>query len=136
MKFDEWFNQQEGYGTRAERFYEDLEWNDHEKIKDWLLAAYNEGLREGLATPSVNPMPVIPTWPNMPAPWQQPSQQPMTCSKCGMNLNGVMGYVCSDMQCPTFARVWSGTLKGGIANVQSYNISNVYGLKSDEGYNG
>lgn len=130
MKFDEWFNQQEGYGTRAERFYEDLEWNDHEKIEDWLLAAYNEGLREGLSTPSVNPTPV------MPNPWDIKYGTSTNCSKCGMNLSGTMGFVCSDMQCPTFPRVWSGTLKGGIANVQSYNISNVYGLKSDEGYNG
>lgn len=135
MKFDEWFDQQEGYNTRAERFYEDLEWNDPQKIKDWLLAAYNEGLREGLATPSVNPTPVIPTWPTMPNPWQQPA---LSCSKCGINLLGVQGYVCADSQCPTFRRTWSGTLTtpAGVATVQSYNISNSFGTKSDEGYNG
>lgn len=136
MKFEEWFNQQEGYGTRAERFYEDLEWNDPQQIKDWLLAAYNEGLREGLATPSVT-APVIPTWPN-PMPCQDMKFGTSTnCSKCGINLTGVMGYVCSDMNCPTFRNVWSGTMIPA-ANVQwqSYNISNVFGTKSDEGYNG
>lgn len=28
-----------------------------------------------------------------------------TCSKCGLALDGVMGYVCSDRECPTFLTV-------------------------------
>lgn len=27
------------------------------------------------------------------------------CSKCGIALSGVMGYVCNDMNCPTFMKV-------------------------------
>ena len=28
-----------------------------------------------------------------------------SCTKCGMSLEGVMGYVCSDQNCPTFMKV-------------------------------
>ena len=28
-----------------------------------------------------------------------------SCSRCGINLTGVMGYVCSDQHCPTFMKV-------------------------------
>lgn len=35
-----------------------------------------------------------------------------TCSRCGMRLDRVMGYVCNDSQCPTFARVTSVTHTG------------------------
>lgn len=27
------------------------------------------------------------------------------CSKCGMPVGGVMGYVCNDLHCPTFLKV-------------------------------
>lgn len=129
MTFDEWFNQQEGYSTRAERFYEDLEWNDPQRIKDWLMAAYNEGMREANSK-RYSPDPVFPTWPNTPNPWRMETK----CSKCGIDLTGVMGYVCSNSQCPTFPRIWSGITTS--VNAQSYNVSNTFGTKSDEGYNG
>ncbi len=35
-----------------------------------------------------------------------------TCSRCGMRLDRVMGYVCNDSQCPTFLRVTSVTNTG------------------------
>lgn len=36
------------------------------------------------------------------------------CSKCGMEWKGVMGYVCSDMNCPVQMKI----------TYQTYNISN------------
>ena len=40
---------------------------------------------------------------NYRSPWQAPQwHMPVQhCTKCGMNLDGVMGYVCSDPHCPT-----------------------------------
>jgi hypothetical protein len=54
-----------------------------------------------------------------PQPWPTPFPRPMpntpptqpvwpgvrNCSKCGINLDGVMGYVCGDANCPTFMKV-------------------------------
>lgn len=39
-------------------------------------------------------------------PWALPPMgtKPI-CSKCGMELSGVMGYVCPAQDCPTFAKV-------------------------------
>lgn len=34
--FERWFNELEGYSTRAERFWEDLEFDDPQRVKDWL----------------------------------------------------------------------------------------------------
>jgi hypothetical protein len=50
-------------------------------------------------TPSF-PQPQIPYNPLMPTTWQKPK-----CSKCGMHLDKVMGYVCADNHCPTFMKV-------------------------------
>ena len=36
------------------------------------------------------------------------SQKPQ-CPKCKMRLDQVMGYVCGDVNCPTFMRVTSNT---------------------------
>lgn len=43
-------------------------------------------------------------WDNPTLPWTQPDtiQFPVNnCSKCGLELKGVMGYVCSHFECPT-----------------------------------
>lgn len=49
--FDEWFYSQEGYHNLAERFYEELDYGDRvrrqETAKEWLMAAFNEGFKEG-----------------------------------------------------------------------------------------
>jgi hypothetical protein len=47
----------------------------------------------------------IPPWnPSMP---YQPLPTFTKCGKCGLNLEGVMGYVCSQPQCPTgLGGVW------------------------------
>lgn len=39
----------------------------------------------------------------------QPKPQ---CSKCGMALNNVMGYVCADNYCPTFMKVTCTPMRG------------------------
>jgi hypothetical protein len=31
------------------------------------------------------------------------------CTKCGIKISGVMGYVCSSPNCPTFPQVTCGT---------------------------
>ena len=131
MTFDEWFNEQEGYATRGKRFDE---WMSHSGDahmgKDWLLAAYNAGFKhatgqynlsnlrkksdadDGAPTPPYvkyptpsNPNPMPP--PFTPNPWPDVRN----CSRCGMNLVGVMGYVCIDQSCPTFKHTWSGEIK-------------------------
>lgn len=39
----------------------------------------------------------------------RPRLNSTVCSKCGMEWKGVMGYACSDMNCPTQVRVTSQT---------------------------
>jgi len=77
-------------------------------------------------TPIV-PLPFIPPTPpykydplTHPKPWPAPfTPNPwpgvLSCSRCGISLDGVMGYVCSDRQCPTFVHTWSGTITGTIS---------------------
>ncbi len=49
-----------------------------------------------------------------PAYISQPSLYPRNrCSKCGMILENVMGYVCADISCPTFPQVTCGTGTAG-----------------------
>jgi hypothetical protein len=126
MTFEEWYNEIEGYGTRADRFDEWMfSTGDADRGKDWLLAAYNAGFKEGskqpipltITTPphikyptAANPKPDDPfkrtheaTWPNI-----------KSCSKCGINLSGIMGYVCYDMKCPTQMRISAGGGSGAI----------------------
>ena len=45
-----------------------------------------------------NPQPIWPTTP--PGYYSKPK-----CSKCGMELSNVMGYVCAAIDCPTFMKV-------------------------------
>lgn len=36
------------------------------------------------------------------SPWTQPTwTEPQKCQKCGIQMDGVMGYVCSDPLCPS-----------------------------------
>jgi hypothetical protein len=69
------------------------------------------------AAEPIQPPPFIPPTPPYkydPQPYPQPWPAPFTpnpgpgvrnCSKCGINLDGVMGYVCGDTYCPTFLKV-------------------------------
>jgi hypothetical protein len=46
MSFEDWFYEQEGFGLRAERFFEDECERDMQlfiKMKKWLEAAYEAG---------------------------------------------------------------------------------------------
>ena len=62
-------------------------------------------------TPLPHPLPGTPY-----QPWVTPNSPPLgnNCPKCGLKLEGVMGYVCSQPQCPTglggaWCNVSSGT---------------------------
>lgn len=150
MTFDEWFNEQEGYTTRGDRFDG---WMSHSGDahmgKDWLLAAYNAGFRHatgqyslsnlkrkddadnGAPTPPYVKYPT-PSYPNPVPPPFTPNPWPnvKSCSKCGLSLEGVMGYVCNDMKCPTFKHTWSGTITsggGGSAGAGAMGSANIYG---------
>lgn len=98
MTFDEWFEKNN---------------------KDQMRSAFNAGFEEGFKAggnaktksvpPPITPPPfndpykdIYPTWPGV-----------RSCSKCGLKLEGVMGYVCNDMKCPTFKHTWSGTITSG-----------------------
>ncbi len=90
--FDAWFNEQEGYGSRAERFYEDIQ--NPVLVKDWLLAAYNQGVRDANKSTIFDKLFPNPTY----------VTSPRTCSRCRISLEGVMGCVCTDQHCPTFMK--------------------------------
>ena len=38
------------------------------------------------------------------------------CTRCGINLSGVMGYVCTDRYCPTFMQVTSQKTSATLLN--------------------
>jgi len=46
MKFDDWFYEMEGYGFRAERFWDDFERQDRVAMIEWLKTAYQMGSEE------------------------------------------------------------------------------------------
>lgn len=141
MTFEEWFDEIEGYATRGERF---MDWMSHSGThsgdahmgKDWLLAAYNAGFKQGQSTLSgAHGVPTPPYEKPMPSPFPRPfipdpfSGVP-SCSKCGLKLDGVMGYVCNDQYCPTFARIWSGDVRAPEITVTSLGMSPYFGSGS------
>lgn len=45
-----------------------------------------------------------------------------TCPKCGIKISGVMGYVCSSPNCPTFPQVTCGTaMTGAVGSEKEYD---------------
>lgn len=50
-RFNEWFEELEGYSFRCERFYDDFDHaaatKDYKEIVKWLLEAYKMGYNEG-----------------------------------------------------------------------------------------
>ena len=84
MTFDEWFEK-----------------NSKDQMRSAFNAGFDEGLRESVKSKPV-PTSYTTTWPGA-----------RSCSKCGLLLDGVMGYVCNDMKCPTFKHTWSGTITSG-----------------------
>ena len=45
--FDEWFYEMEGYHFRAERFWDDIAYQDKDTILEWLKTAYRVGYEDG-----------------------------------------------------------------------------------------
>lgn len=137
MTFEDWFDEIEGYATRGERFIED--WMTSQTCpqmgKDWLKAAYNAGFKQGQSTLSgVHGVPTPPYEKPMPPPFT-PNPWPgvRSCSKCGLKLDGVMGYVCNDQYCPTFAKTWSGDVRAPEITVTSLGMSPYFGSGSSPG---
>jgi hypothetical protein len=150
MTFDEWLDEIENFATRRERLNEDVDFAAvmcgnlshnlaRRRMYEWLEAAYNVGYAANngeakiaeiekkldqiialLSTSKPYQPPTYPTYPTYPKPSWPGESQTNKCIKCGLTLTGVMGYVCNDSQCPTFARVTCVS----------------FGTKSTEGYNG
>lgn len=53
----------------------------------------------------VYPIPFVPPTPPYKYTPTLPQDVKPQCSKCGISLSGVMGYVCNDAKCPTFMKV-------------------------------
>lgn len=73
-----------------------------ETLEDW-------SEKDTIPTPVPNKFPYPQPLPTpFPRPFQDgpvPNQYSRNCSKCGMRLDQVMGYVCGDTHCPTFMKV-------------------------------
>ena len=83
--------------------------NSNEELEEMIRhlqtrLVYLEG-RVALLEAGRYPYPVQPSWPTTPPGtfYAKPK-----CSKCGMELSNVMGYVCADTYCPTFMNVACG----------------------------
>jgi hypothetical protein len=63
-------------------------------------------------------------------PYPPGNTPPVKCQKCGMEVKGVMGYVCTDTHCPS-GRGVSKIVTSGYTPWQSYNEP--LARKSDEG---
>lgn len=61
------------------------------------------GLEEGKRNQNLNPVPY--TQPYVPL-----SLMKDKCPKCGITISGVMGYVCSSINCPTFYQASYGAV--------------------------
>jgi hypothetical protein len=53
------------------------------------------GLEEGKRNQNLNPVPSYKPWPEI-------GMMKETCPKCGIKISGVMGYVCTSPNCPSF----------------------------------
>ena len=119
MTFDEWFEK---------------------NSKDQMRSAFNAGFEEGVRSEKAKTKPsvlapittppftdpykdIYPTWPRV-----------KSCSKCGLKLEGVMGYVCNDMKSPTFKHTWSGTITSGDTGPYSGGSSSVGAMGSTGSY--
>lgn len=81
-----------------------------EKLREWSRLARPEDAPSGL--PAVPP--ILPPEPQQ-APWTPcpPLVDDKRCSKCGLKLENVMGYVCHNHPCPTgLGGPWCGVDRG------------------------
>lgn len=75
--------------------------SDVETIKrdiSWIIKHLLNQSKPIQPPPYIPNSPTIPKWPTVPSIGQ-------SCPKCGISLDGVMGYVCGDTNCPTFLKV-------------------------------
>ena len=56
------------------------------------------GLEEGKRHQNLNPVPYT-------RPYEPLDMTKDNCPKCGIKISGVMGYVCTSINCPTFPQV-------------------------------
>ena len=76
--------------TEIEKILEDLD-NLHKRMVKW----FEEQKDYQIVDPITPPIPYDPTIPIIPNPVIS------KCGKCGLELSQVMGYVCSQPNCPT-----------------------------------
>ena len=72
--------------------------SDVETIKrdiSWIIKHLLNQSKPIQPPPYIQNSPTIPNWPSVPSIGKN-------CPKCGISLDGVMGYVCGDTNCPTF----------------------------------
>ena len=82
--------------------------NDYAKgFKEGFAAGLEEGKK--LSQPQIG-------WPS-PSPYFELKE---TCPKCGIKINGVMGYVCSSPNCPTYPQVTCDTVVKGAVGSSYY----------------
>lgn len=153
MTFDEWLDEIENFASRRERLNEDVDLaavmtgnlSHHlakRRMYEWLEAAYKVGYNVGYAdqhdskndSQKINEIQRDVGWivqyllktqqPIQPPPFNPQSN---TCSRCKMDLSGVMGFVCGDPHCPTFSRVTS------ITYAEPHQL---FARKAEDGYNG
>lgn len=102
---------------------------------------YTDGFIEGMKTTMPPPYVPQPTLPGF------TFEVKDTCPKCGIKINGVMGYVCSSINCPTFYKATSdvGSEVGyttGTVNINGPSISQINPMgevkgktTNEQGYN-
>lgn len=123
MTFDEWFEK-----------------NSKDQMKSAFNAGFEEGFREGVKSSNDKPDPTPYNAPITTSPFPRPfirsepffPKHQYSCSKCGLLLDGVMGYVCPDVKCPTFKQPWSGTITSGDTGPYSDGSSSA-GTKGSSG---
>ena len=79
---------------------ETLEGFGEEDNDEYAPGSQPEKMMEQWVLPDFPPYIKYPTTDN-----PNPYPRVRSCSRCGINLTGVMGYVCSDQHCPTFMKV-------------------------------
>ena len=64
-----------------------------------IITFYEDGtFSESTPSAPFSPMPSTPLTP--PYPWPEIKESVKVCTKCGLKLDGPMGYVCSNYPCP------------------------------------
>jgi hypothetical protein len=86
---------------------------------DWtegFKEGFKIGLEEGKRNQNLNPVPYT-------QPYEPLSMLKDKCPKCGITISGMMGYVCSSVNCPTFYTVSYYEPKGVMGKNSLYGSS-------------